>query len=60
MIVSNIATFLPAFRSDGQGTLITVLLLAVVLAVEKGAKKDVSPIWLILISAVLGMVVYSI
>ncbi len=60
MIVSNIATFLPAFRSDGQGTLITVFLLAVVLAVEKGAKKDVSPIWLILISAVLGMVVYSI
>lgn len=60
MSASNIATFFPSFRSDKQAVLITVLLLIIVLTVKKGIKKDISPIWFILISAVLGMAVYSI
>lgn len=60
MLVSNIATFLPSFKFDRQAALITVLLLVVILAAKKGAKRDISPIGIILIAAFLGIAVYSI
>ncbi len=60
MIVDNVAAVaFPVLEYDRQAGLVTAFLLAVVLGARKGFGKEISPVWLIVISAVLGVIVYS-
>ncbi len=60
MIVDNVAAVaFPVLEYDRQAGLVTAFLLAVVLGARKGFGKEISTVWLIVISAVLGVIVYS-
>lgn len=60
MILKNAFGTLSTFYINGQAILITLLLAAIMAGYRHFHKKKVSPIGLILISAVLGIAVYAI
>lgn len=60
MILRNCFAWEFGFRVDAVSLVVTFLLGAVVIAYKRIAKKNISPILLILVSAVVGMVAYGI
>lgn len=60
MILRNCVDWSSGFRVDHISLIVTVILGAVVVAYKRIAKKNISPILLILISAVVGMIAFGI
>ena len=60
MVLKNTIGSVLAPRADLRAVLITVLLLAAMLVYRRLAKKKLSPVWLIILSACLGAGIYAI
>ena len=60
MISSNCFGNLSAVKVNVQAVIVTILLLLSMFAYKKAAKRKLSPIMLIILSAVIGIVVYGI
>lgn len=60
MIFSNCFGNLSAVKVNVQAVIVTILLLLSMFAYKKAAKRKLSPIMLIILSAVIGIVVYGI
>ena len=59
MILGNCFGSVSAIRFDGQAVVVTLLLAAMMLGYKRFAKKKLSPILLILLSAAAGAVLYG-